>query len=52
VLIALLYASGTLVDEHVRAGLSAERFGEVFSSLIVDGLRAPFAPSPSHEGKQ
>jgi len=52
VLIALLYASGTLVDEHVRAGLSAERFGEVFSSLIVDGLRAPSSPSPLHEGKQ
>jgi AcrR family transcriptional regulator len=52
VLIALLYASGVLVDEHVRAGLSAERFGELFSSLIVDGLRAPPTASSSHRGPQ
>ena len=41
VLMALLLSSGALIDEHVRAGLSPERFGELFSSLIMDGLRAP-----------
>jgi AcrR family transcriptional regulator len=41
VLLALLYALGSLVDDRVRGGLPFERFGDILADIIVDGLCAP-----------
>jgi TetR/AcrR family fatty acid metabolism transcriptional regulator len=38
VLLGLLYFAGILTDEHVRRGLSVERFAQILADLIVDGV--------------
>jgi AcrR family transcriptional regulator len=40
VLLGLIYASGVLTDERVRKGISVERYAEILSEMIVDGVKA------------
>jgi AcrR family transcriptional regulator len=39
VLLGLIYASGVLTDERVRRGMSIERFAEILSDMVVDGVQ-------------
>lgn len=38
VLIGLMYASGVFADPHVRGGMSLERFAEVLTATLLEGL--------------
>jgi AcrR family transcriptional regulator len=38
VLIGLMYASGVFADPHMRGGLSNERFAEVLTETLLEGL--------------
>lgn len=40
VLLGLIYASGVLTDERVRKKISVERYAEILSDMIVDGVKA------------
>jgi AcrR family transcriptional regulator len=40
VLLGLIYASGVLTDERVRKKISVERYAEILSEMIVDGVGA------------
>jgi hypothetical protein len=40
VLLGLIYASGILTDERVRKKISVERYAEILSDMIVDGVKA------------
>lgn len=40
VLLGLIYSFGVLSDERVRNGMSLERFGEILTDIIIEGVGA------------
>jgi AcrR family transcriptional regulator len=46
VLVALMYAAGVFGDERARQGLSMDRFAELLSSMLVDGVAGPTQEPP------
>jgi AcrR family transcriptional regulator len=40
VLLGLIYASGVLTEERIRKGMSVERYAEILSEMIVEGVQA------------